>query len=30
MNGYLTRALASLGKQADHTAVLQFAETIKA
>ncbi len=27
---YLTRALASLGKQADHTAVLQFAETIKA
>ena len=30
VSSYLTRALASLGKDADHTAVLQFAETVKA
>ena len=28
VSGYLTRALGVLGKDADHTAVLKFAETV--
>jgi 3-hydroxyisobutyrate dehydrogenase len=28
VSGYLTRALSALGKDADHTAVLKFAETV--
>lgn len=30
VSAYLTKALDALGKQADHTAVLQYAETVKA
>ncbi len=29
VSAYLTKALGALGKQADHTAVLQYAETVK-
>ena len=29
VSGYLGKALAALGKDADHTAVLQYAETVK-
>ena len=29
VSGYLAKALAALGKDADHTAVMQYAETVK-